>query len=152
NGDLVFHNFANRLTVSGRLVTCEILDFFSKWRSPQEAIKRFAEYTPGTVRSGLNQLRREGLLLAKHSPAAAQDSRLARVWSPWLPVGSFHFSTKDVRYIRGNWSARQLKAILPKTDPPKIFKNVRGAKKRLPSLHGVPQSEFIQVLNARKTH
>ena len=152
DGDLFFHNFANRLTVSGRPVTCEILDFFSKWRTPQEAIKRFAEYTPDSVRSGLYQLGREGLLLAKHSPEAAQDSRLAREWSPWLPAGSFHFSTKDVLYIRGNWSTGRLKTILPKTHPPKIFKNVRGAKKRLPSLRGFPDSEFIRVLNARRTH
>jgi SagB-type dehydrogenase family enzyme len=94
---------------------------------------------------------KEGLLLAKDSPELAQDSRIAREWSAWLPGGSFHFSTKDVLYIRDNWSSGRLKAILPKSPPPKIFKTVTGAKKVLPK-RSFPDSEFIRVLMARKTH
>jgi len=93
-----------------------------------------------------------GLLLAKDSPKVTQDTRIAKEWSAWLPEGSFHFSTKDAAYVdRSNWSFDRLKSVLPKTAPPKIFKTVTGAKKLLPS-RTFPDSEFIRVLMARKTH
>jgi SagB-type dehydrogenase family enzyme len=57
-----------------------------------------------------------------------------------------------VAYIHGNWSFARLKAILPKTPPPKIFKTVKGAKKTLLPARAFPDSEFIKVLMARKTH
>ncbi|HXL26547.1 MAG TPA: SagB family peptide dehydrogenase, partial [Chthoniobacterales bacterium] len=150
-GRLVFHNFARRLTVSARPVTCEVLDFFDDWRTSQDAIARFGDYTPRSVRSTLSQLVEQGLLVMKNSPEAGQDSRIAKEWSDWLPAGSFHFSTKDARYVRDNWSFNRLRSLLPKTPQPKIFKTVRGVKKLLPS-STFPDSEFIEALMARKTH
>jgi SagB-type dehydrogenase family enzyme len=152
DGQLFFHNFARRLTVSARPLTCEVLDFFSDWRTSQEAHIHFADYTQRSVRSALSQLVKQGLLLSKGSPEEAQDRRIAKEWSAWLPEGSFHFSTKDAAYARDNWSVDRLKAILPKTPPPKIFKTVKGAKKTLPQTRAFPHSEFIRVLLARKTH
>jgi SagB-type dehydrogenase family enzyme len=149
---LFFHNFARRLTVSGRPITCQVLDFFSEWRTSREAIAHFANYTQRSVRSALSQLVKQGLLLPKNSPEAKQDSRIAKEWSAWLPEGSFHFSTKDALYVRSNWSFDRLKSVLPKTPQPKIFKTVTGAKKMLLPTRTFPDSEFIQVLMARKTH
>ena len=153
DGRLFFHNFARRLTVSGRPITCEVLDFFDEWRTFQEAVTHLSGYTRKSVRSALSQLVKRGLLLVRDSPEAAEDSRLAKEWSRWLPEGSFHFSTKDVAYADDNLSLNQLKAmsVLPKTRPPKFFKNVTGAKKMLPA-RVFPDSEFTRVLMARKTH
>src|SRR2546429_8762275 len=91
NGRLFFHNFAKRLTVSGKPITCEVLAFFDRWRTSQEAITHFVGYRQKSVRSALAQLVEHGLLLPKDSPELAQDSRIAREWSVWLPAGSFHF-------------------------------------------------------------
>jgi SagB-type dehydrogenase family enzyme len=153
DGRLFFHNFARRLTVSGRPITCEVLDFFSEWRTSQEAITRFADYTQRSVRSALSQLVEQGLLLPKDSPDVAQDNRIAKEWSAWLPEGSFHFSTKDALYLdRSNWSFDRLKSVLPKTPQPKIFRTVKGAKKMLLPTRPFFDSEFIRVLMTRKTH
>jgi SagB-type dehydrogenase family enzyme len=149
---LFFHNFARRLTVSGRPITCEVLDFFSEWRTSEEAIIRFAHYTKRSVRSALSHLVDHGLLLPKNSPEAKQDSRIAKEWSAWLPEGSFHFSTKDALYVRDTWSFARLKSILPKTPQPKIFKTVIGAEKMALPPRTFPNSEFIRVLMTRKTH
>ena len=131
---LYFHNFARRLTVSAKPLTCEVLDFFSEWRTCQNAADFFADYTGRSVRSAVSQLVKQGLLLVKDSSEAAQDNYLAKEWSDWLPEGSFHFSTKDAAFVRNNLSADQWRAILPKTPQPKIFKTVTGAKKALPPL------------------
>jgi SagB-type dehydrogenase family enzyme len=153
DGQLFFHNFARRLTVSGRPVTCEVLDFFDRWRTSKEAITHFANYSQRSVRSTLTQLVHYGLLLPKGSREATQDVRIAKEWSAWLPEGSFHFSTKDAAYVdRSNWSLDRLKSVLPKTPQPKIFKTVKGAKRTLLPKRIIPDSEFIRVLMARKTH
>ena len=153
DGRLFFHNFARRLTVSGRPITCEVLNFFGRWRTSQEAITHFADYSQRSVRSSLTQLVEHGLLLPKDSPEVTQDTRIAKEWSAWLPEGSFHFSTKDSVYVdRSNWSLDRLKSVLPKTPQPKIFKTVKGTEKMLLPRRAFPDSEFIRVLMARKTH
>lgn len=153
DGRLFFHNFARKLTVSAKPLTCEVLDFFSEWRTCAEAISHFADYAPRSVRSAVSQLKKQKLLVVKGSPDAAEDNRIAKGWSSWLPEGSFHFSTKDAPYADlSDWSVDQLKSILPKTQAPKIFKTVKGPKKTLPPIRAFPESEFIRVLMARKTY
>ena len=153
DGRLFFHNFALRLTVSARPITCELLDFFSDWRTSQAAINCFADYTPRSVRSAISQLVKHRLLLPKDSPELKQDTHIAKEWADWLPEGSFHFSTKDPPLADlSSWSLNRLKSILPKTPRPKIFKTVKGAKKMLLPTRAFPESEFARVLLTRKTH
>jgi SagB-type dehydrogenase family enzyme len=152
-GRLFFYNFARRSTVSARPVTCEVLEFFNTWRTSQQAITHFADYTEGSVRLALAQLVKSRLLLRKNSPEVTDDTQIAKEWSAWLPEGSFHFSTKDAPYAdRSNWSLEQLRAVLPKTPPPKPLKTLKGAASVSLSRRAPPDSEFIRVLMARKTH
>src|SRR5689334_2951723 len=148
---LFFRNFAKRVTVSARPITCEVLDFFRQWRTAEQAVVRFSQYSQTSVRVSVAELLRQGLLVVKDSPDAVVDSRISKEWSNWLPDGSFHFSTKDVAFVRDDLSVRQWKAILPKTAPPSIFKNVKGAKRKLPPAN-FSDSEFTRVLKARRTH
>lgn len=152
DGRLFFRNFATRLTVSGRPITCEVLGFFNEWRSSREASDHFSRFTRRSVRSAVSQLLKQGLLVVKDSPEAMQDSRISKEWSSWLPDGSFHFSTKDVAFLRDDLSLKEWKAILPKTPSPNVFKAVKGAKTKLPRPAGCANSEFIRVLKARRTH
>jgi SagB-type dehydrogenase family enzyme len=153
DNQLFLHNFAKRLTVSGRPITCEVLDFFTEWRTSKQAIAHFAGYRPRSVHSAISQLVKHGLLLPKDSSEAVQDSRIAKEWSDWLPEGSFHFSTKDVPYVdRSEWSLDRLKSIMPKTPQPKFVKTVKGVAKVWLPARPSSDSEFIRVLMARKTH
>jgi SagB-type dehydrogenase family enzyme len=152
DGRLFFRNFGNRYTVSGRPVTCEVLDFFDDWRTPRQAVSHFADYTPKSVRSAVSQLKKRLLLLVKGSPAAVKDARIAKEWAQWLPEGSFHFSTKDALYVRNRSRVRWLKSRLPKTPPPNFFKSVKGAKKAALPARAFPSSEFVDVLMQRRTH
>jgi len=153
DGQLFFHNFARRLTVSAKPVACEVLDFFEQWRTSKQAVTHFSDYSQSSVCSTLKQLLKHGLLLRRDSRELAEDIRIAKEWSAWLPEGSFHFSTKDVLYVdRSGWASERLKALLPKTPQPKIFKTVKRAKKVPLPKQTFGDSEFIRVLMARKTH
>ena len=150
---LLFYNFATRLSVSAKPLTCEVLDFFDSWRTSHDAVIHFAGYTPRSVRAALAELVQHGLLLPKDSPELTQDTRIAEEWSAWLPAGSFHFATKDTPYIdRSRWSLNRLKSMLPKTAQPGIFKTLKGTMKVSLPKRAFPDSEFIRVLMARKTH
>jgi SagB-type dehydrogenase family enzyme len=153
DGQLFFHNFAKCSTIAGRPITCEVLNFFDTWRTRQQAITHFARYTQRSLRLALTHLVKHRLLLRKDSPEEIQDTRIAKEWSAWLPEGSFHFLTKDAPYVdRSNWTLDRLKAVVPKTPQPKMLKTLKGAAKLSLPRRVFPDSEFIQVLIARKTH
>src|SRR5438874_11546684 len=151
--NLLFYNFATRLSISAKPLTCEVLDFFDSWRTSHDAVIHFAGYAPRSVRAALAELVQQGLLLPKDSPELTQDTRIAEEWSAWLPAWSFHFATKDTPYIdRSRWSLNRLKSMLPKTAQPGIFKTLKGTMKVSLPKRAFPDSEFIRVLMARKTH
>src|SRR5438477_4928847 len=143
---LFFHNFATRLSVSAKPLTCEVLDFFNSWRTSREAVIHFAGSTPRSVRAALAELVQHGLLLPKDSPELTQDTRIAEEWSAWLPAGSFHFATKDTPYIdRSRWNLNRLKSMLPKTAQPGIFKTLKGTMKVSLPKHALQHSQIIGV-------
>lgn len=153
DGQLFFHNFATRSTVAGNPVTCEVLHFFDTWRTRKLAITHLTNYSQRSVRLALTQLVKHRLLLRKDSAEVVQDTRIAKEWSAWLPEGSFHFSTKDAPYVdRSSWSLDRLTAVMPKTPQPKILKTVKEAAKVSLPRCVFPDSEFVRVLMARKTH
>ncbi len=152
DGELRFVNFARGVTVSGRLVTCNVLDFFNEWKTANQAASHFAGYSRKSVNSTVNQLIERGLLVRKNSAEARFDAELSRRWSSWLPEGSFHFLTKDARYVRRTRTLAEWRAMLPKRPAPNKFKSVTGAKKiPLPKL-APADSEFVNVLMNRKTY
>jgi SagB-type dehydrogenase family enzyme len=145
-------NFATGHIVTGRPITCELLDFFDDWKTAEQATNHFSSYTRQSVNFTLSQLSKHGLLVRKNSADADVDERLARQWSSWLPDGSFHFLTKDARYVKRERSIAEWKAMLPKRRPPGIFKSIRNARKiPLPKAR-LPNSEFVEVLLKRRTH
>jgi SagB-type dehydrogenase family enzyme len=152
DGALHISNFAHGHTVTGRPITCELLDFFDDWKTAKQAIDHFSSYARQSVNFALSQLIKHGLLLRKNSGEAEFDAELARQWSSWLPEGSFHFLTKDARYVKRTRSIAEWKALLPKGRPPKLFKSLRNTKKIALPKTKPATSEFLQVLLKRKTH
>jgi SagB-type dehydrogenase family enzyme len=151
-GRLSFHNYAARQTISSNPVAIDILGFFDKWRRTADAIAHFTEYTPASVRRAIRGLAANRLLLEENSQEARLDDRIAKEWKPWLPLGAFHFSTKDTAYVRSNWSDERLRATLPDTPQPAKFKSIKGAPKVALPPRTFPDSEFLRILMERKTH
>jgi SagB-type dehydrogenase family enzyme len=102
--------------------------------------------------SALEQLVLHGLLVEKGTVGARRDAQLARVWSRWLPEGSFHFATKHNRYVDPEMTTAKLIKLLPKSPPPESFKTYPDVKAiRLPPRQRIA-SEFVNVLLKRRTH
>ena len=150
-GRLCFDNYLTRVSVAADQTTLQILNFFDRWRRPDELCALFPEYTPASVRHAVQQLATHTLLVREGTPQAKQDAHVAKVWSRWLPEGSFHFATKDAQYINPEWGLAYLKSILPKTPQPAFFKSYRNAAHVDLPPRELPDSEFLRVLMTRRT-
>ncbi len=120
DGRLFLHNFARRLTVSGRPITCGVLDFFGEWRTYQEAIAHFAGYRPRSVRSAISELVKHGLLLPKDSPEATQDSESQRSGPIGFPQGASISLRKMRRTLTVALEPQSAEIDLPKTPQPRV--------------------------------
>lgn len=151
-GNLVFENFHTRVAVTAAPETARILDFFGTWRTPAELIAQLPEYSPRSVRRAIGELARQTLLLREATPAAREDVRVAKLWAHWLPHGSFHFSTRNIRIIPAARANSVLKGFLAESPQPPFFKRYPKAKRvRLPPQER-PRTEFPRVLLVRRTH
>ena len=151
NGQLVFENYRTRVCITAAPETLAILDFFGRWRRPDELISQFSEYTRESVQAALRQLVEYTLLVRENTPEAQQDSRMAKVWSAWLPHASFHFSTKDVPFLSGRKKAQLFRRYLTESQPPRLFKRYgKVPRVKLPPFRAA-DGEFPRTLLARRT-
>lgn len=151
-GQLVFENFRTRVSITADPITILILNFFERWRRADELASELPGYSPASVRAAIRQLTQHTLLVREGTPEAWQDARIEEEWSDWLPHGSFHFATKDVRFVRGWRRKKLLRAFLAQSSQPPLFKSY-GRAPRLPLPRcRPPTGEFLRVLLARRTH
>jgi SagB-type dehydrogenase family enzyme len=148
-GQLVFENYRTRVSISADPLTVQVLHFFDQWRQPEQLLLKMAKYSPGSVRATLQQLAEQTMLVREGTADARQDALLAQVWSGWLPHGSFHFGSKDMKFTRrGNL----LRAYLAESRPPPSFKTYRTAPRLPLPQPPVSDAEFPRVLLRRKTY
>jgi SagB-type dehydrogenase family enzyme len=152
SGRLIFENYRTRVSVAADPVAVRILDLFDQWRSPGSLFRAMPQHSSRSLRAALRQLTDQTLLVEYGTADAREDARLEKVWSDWLPEGSIHFSTKDVKFAWGRGEERLLKSYLAESAQPAFSKVYPAApQRRLPRCPS-PEGEFLRVLLARKTH
>jgi SagB-type dehydrogenase family enzyme len=151
-GNLVFENFRTRTSITAVPLTTQILDFFDRWRQPEQLFPEMPQYSQASVRAALEELTRYTLLIREGSADAREDSLLARIWSAWLPHGSFHFGSKDVHFAVEGLREPGSRPRLALARQPSFFKTYRDAHRCALPPRPVPRSEFPRVLLRRKTY
>jgi SagB-type dehydrogenase family enzyme len=97
-GALVFENFATGARIRAQPLACEILHFFSRWRTCEALVRRLKEYSPASVARAVAALSEHSLLQRSDRPPTGVEQAFES-WEAWNPAaGFFHFSTKDVQY------------------------------------------------------
>jgi SagB-type dehydrogenase family enzyme len=151
-GRLIFENYRTLVSITADPITIKILDFFDRWRRPDELFSHLPEYTRGSVRTAVQQLIQHTLLVQEGTHGAQLDARLEKIWSRWLPHGAFHFGTKDTPFMSISQARRMLKSYLAESPQPAFFKSYHKTPQvRLPR-EDPPEGEFQSVLMARRTH
>lgn len=149
---LVFDNYRTQVAVTADPVTLRVLNLCDRWRSPEQMVREMPEYSGQSVRKALRKLLQYSLLLKEGSRDAKQDAELSKTWGDWLPYGSFHFGTKNVKFISGKKDDNVLRDYLQKSTPPPIHKKYRRAPRVTLKVPAIEQSEFLNVLFKRRTH
>lgn len=150
-GQLVFENYRTRVSIAADPVVARVLHLFEQWHCVEQLLPQFPEYSPGSLRHAVQQLMKNTLLVKEGTQDAQQDAHLARVWSHWLPHGSFHFATKDAAFVWGSRRERMMERYLAESRQPAFYKHYREVPRlRLPRCPP-PSGEFLRVLLGRKT-
>ncbi|HKP31061.1 MAG TPA: SagB family peptide dehydrogenase [Gemmatimonadales bacterium] len=152
DGDLIIENFVSRVAVSAAPVTLTVLSAFDDWRSGGSVASELGEWSRASIARAIRELVAHSLLLTEGSEAARLDEQVSTTWKHWRPAASFHFSTKDAPFASPRQWARIAPTFLAESPQPGLVKTYPGHPKvSLPDA-GEPDSEFLRVLLARKTH
>ena len=153
DGDLIIENFVSRVAVSAAPVTLTLLDALTDWRTAKDVASELREWSRASVKRAVGELVAHSLVLAEGTAAAALDEKVAATWKHWRPAASFHFSTKDAPFANPRQWSRMAPRFLAESPQPALVKTYPGRPAvALPALDAVPDSEFLRVLLARKTH
>lgn len=152
DGHLVFTNYRTQISASADPETVRLLDFLGDWTELSQVPATMPEYSPRSVLAAIRLLKENTLLVAEGTRDAAQDEKLARTWSDWLPEGSFHFATKDIPFLPDTEIVLYYKKYLADSPQPALTKTYpRASRIQLPRA-ALPETEFARVLLSRRTH
>jgi SagB-type dehydrogenase family enzyme len=152
NEQLVFENYRTHISITADPLAARILDFFGRWRRPEDLFREMPQYSSTSLRAALRRLTECSLLIIESTSDAREDVQLEKVWSNWLPYGSFHFATKDVRFIWKRRREKLVKSYLKESRQPAFYKSYRNMPRFRLTRHPQRAGEFLRVLLARKTH
>ena len=149
---LVLTNYQTRVSASTDPEAVRILHLFEDWGRPSDIVSLLPEYSPRSILAGIRGLLDHTFLVRQGTKEADLDTDLDRVWSDWLPHGSFHFGTKDVHFLSRAQAARLFQKFLAESVQPPLVKTYGKAFHiKLTREQHVP-GEFTRVLMARRTH
>ena len=152
DGDLIIENFVSRVAVSAAPVTLTVLDAFDDWRPATAVASELREWSRASVTRAVRELVAHSLLLVEGSEAARLDENVARTWKHWRPAAGFHFSTKDAPFASPRQWSRIAPKFLAESPQPALVKTYPGRPAVALPEADAPESEFLRVLLARKTH
>jgi len=147
----VFFNYAVAMHAPAHELTCQILNFFDRWRPVSELIRHLGGRLPaGDIHALVEALTNRALLERSDRPVP-ESATAMRSWEPWNPAaGFFHGMTRDVQYIdpaAGRRLLRRQARRSPAPRPVKHYKDAAIVDLPLPAIDG----EFCDVLLARRT-
>jgi SagB-type dehydrogenase family enzyme len=147
---LVFEDYLRRNRIRAEPLACEILHYFSDWKTVDGLARRLSDYDPASLRSAVKELAGRGLLqTAMGRPPAERKSLVWRDWSP--PASFLHFATKDEPYTSAPAEERRMfrRRARQWPVPPPVKRYPRSPQVALPAPR--KQGEFPQVLLGRRT-
>lgn len=147
-------NYLTGIEVATSPILVSVLQVLGRWCGRDEVERLLAGYSPVSIRRTLTKLRQCTLLVYKGSAEAERESALA----PWKVWGEearfFHFATKHAFRTERVVDERSFtRARLRENPQPAQLKHYPHCQQlSLPRPKLLDQSEFQQVLLARRTH
>jgi SagB-type dehydrogenase family enzyme len=149
-GGFTVVNHATALQAAASPLAARVLDYFDDWRSLDELCAHLVEFDRPSLAAALALLEKCTLLERRDAPRAALQAHAS--WSTWNPAaGFFHFSTKDVPFVRDYEAGERefRRHVKAHPMPPAVLKRRGAAFRALPPADR--GGEFREVLEGRRT-
>ena len=145
-------NYQTRVRAAASPEAFRLLHLLGDWTRPNDLAAAFPEYSRKSILAGIGQLLANTFLVKEGTAEADRDSDLASTWSAWLPDAGFHFATKNTRFLKPASAMRLFKGYMSKSTRPPLLKRYSHAPGLQLPKEQAGESEFPQVLMARRTH
>ncbi|HET7619140.1 MAG TPA: SagB family peptide dehydrogenase [Vicinamibacterales bacterium] len=150
HGEFVFHNYATRRLAGASALACDVLDFFSDWRSVADLAADKPDVSRPLLRTLVSTLLDLTLLQASDRPPGDAERAMDR-FSRWNPeAGFFHTATKDVEFTTADAAARTLleqSRDWPMPPPVKRYDGARSVSLAPPAA----DDRITEILLSRRT-
>jgi SagB-type dehydrogenase family enzyme len=149
---LVIENYISRQSVQASPATCELLGYFTRWRTASEASTAFEGYSKKSVLDSVQNLLDNGLLITRGSEQDRLEDEFGEDWL-W-PTASryYHFSTKlDEPFSTQDEIRKYYETHLKGRKQPPIYKSYPGSPKvKLPKPSG-SEAPLFRTLRGRRS-
>jgi SagB-type dehydrogenase family enzyme len=153
-GELICENYRirSRAAVNSRAI--EILDYFHTWRTFEQSVRKFKNFSPFLLYSSIRQLTGLGLLVQQGTEQARQDAACEEAWAAWLPeAGLLHFGCNDAPFSESDTEQLAMfEGYLREAPQPPFSKSHPGAPRIALPAPRRRKADFRDVLFARRTH
>lgn len=151
DGQLIYENYLTRVRISAAPVLTQVLNYFDRWRRPEEVASELKEFLPESIQRGVTSLVKHSFL--EEEGCTEPRSKAMDAWRDWSPEAAFfHFATKDVRYRIAPVEERVILQQIRQNPQPAFFKKYpRAPAVRLSRKSPTRRSEFERVLLERRT-
>ncbi|HET7404848.1 MAG TPA: SagB/ThcOx family dehydrogenase, partial [Candidatus Bathyarchaeia archaeon] len=148
----VLENYITRQSFQANRDTCELLGYFTRWRTVSEASVAFGDYSKKSILHSVQNLLDHGLLITRGSEQYKLEEKFGEEWL-W-PTASryYHFSTKlDEPFSTPSEIRNYYETYLKGGKQPPIYKSYPGSTKvKLPKPSG-PEEPFFRTLRSRQS-
>jgi SagB-type dehydrogenase family enzyme len=126
HGEFIFHNFATGERRGASAMACEVLGFFSEWKSLASLVQAMPLVDPEELRAFVKALVGARLLHGQGAPLLPCEIAMAE-FEQWNPeAGFFHTATKNVEFASTDDLLRASQQP-PPTPMPSVVKRYEGA-------------------------
>ena len=85
----VVENYRTGDILSAKPITARVLHLFGDWRRLEEVCRELPEFSAQSIRDGIRQLVKNGLLVSEGSAEASDDQEFRDTWPPGPPTPPF---------------------------------------------------------------
>lgn len=152
NRRLIVENYITGGRFQGTPETIRLLDFFKSQKTLREAARAFGDYTQRSTLDSINNLVKNGLLIARDSDQNEVSKRFSNEWLWPVPSRYYHFATRLHKPYSTTAEVRKFyEKNLRNKEQPSIYKSYPESRRiELPSFTGA-EAPFFATMRHRRT-
>jgi SagB-type dehydrogenase family enzyme len=149
--DVVVYNYLTHDAIVCPVASTYWLSLASDWTDIEEIVEKHPELEPSSIRTEIQNLVSNGMMVAEGSEAAEADRTYVNTWELGTAAGLFHFTLVDNEYGSLDDSIRELKQRALVDPSPQLFWRNSSTSIPLPQPDCAENRTLLAVMKKRRT-